>query len=111
MIRNLSRDTVLAEQPRLAASMLWRMRGMIGREFDGFDALVFRRCGSIHTWLMGMSIDVIFVDTDDCVCGIRHELQPWRLAGERRGRTVIELPAGSLAETDIELNDQLEIAV
>ncbi|MFT5129208.1 MAG: hypothetical protein ACI8W8_002830, partial [Rhodothermales bacterium] len=41
IIRNLTRDTILALQPRLAKGLYWRGRGMVGRKFEEFDALVF----------------------------------------------------------------------
>ncbi len=107
MIRNESRDQVVAVQPRRATTLSWRMRGMIGRQFTDFDALVFPRCGSIHTWFMTMPIDVVFLDRGQVVCGVRRALGPWRMAAARRAHSVVELPSGTLERVVCEEGDQL----
>jgi uncharacterized membrane protein (UPF0127 family) len=44
---------------------------------------------------MRFPIDVIFLDRDRKVVGVRHGLRPWRVAGARRAVAVLELPAGA----------------
>lgn len=111
MIRNLTRGTVLAEAPRLAGSVSWRVRGMIGRQFAGFDALVFERCWSIHTCFMGMAIDVVFVDRDGVVAGVFPQLRPWRTASVWGARSVLELPAGTLVQHPVAVGDRLAVSM
>ena len=103
-----SDQACLARQARVARTIGWRMRGMLGRRFDDFDALVFPRCDAIHTWFMAFPLDVLFLDRDRFVCGVRQGLPPWRLAAARRARTVIELPEGTLARTGIGLGDRID---
>jgi uncharacterized membrane protein (UPF0127 family) len=107
IIRNLTRDTILALKPKLAKGLYWRGRGMVGRKFEEFDALVFERCNAIHTFLMGMPIDVIFVDRDNKVCGLRKVLPAWRMAMERGAAMTIELPSEALTPRNCEIGDQL----
>lgn len=109
MIRNLTRGSVLAAQPFWAVSLNWRLRGMIGRRFDGFDALVFPRCWSIHSWFMRIPIDVLFLDRDNTVVGVFADLQPWRTATVLRARTVIEFPADRLRQTPARIGDRCEL--
>jgi uncharacterized membrane protein (UPF0127 family) len=108
-IRNLTRDTELAALPRLADTVGWQLRGMIGRRFDTFDALVFNGCRAIHTCFMGMPIDVLFVDAEGGVRGVRTALRPWRFAAEWRATRVVELPAGRLAEAPVAVGDRLDV--
>jgi len=108
MVRNLTRQTVLARTPRLADSFLWRARGMIGRRFTSFDALVFDACGAIHMCFMLIALDVVFVDAEHRVCGLREGLKPWRLASARTAVITVELPVGAIAAAATRLGDQLD---
>jgi uncharacterized membrane protein (UPF0127 family) len=110
MIRNDTRDTVLAERTWLATGMFFRMRGMLRRQFHDFDAMVFPRCGSIHMWCMHMPLDIVFIDADDRVVGLRPELPPWAMARQRGARTTVELPAGVIAASSTEVGDQLVLS-
>ena len=83
---------------------------MIGRDFSEFDAMVFNRCNSIHTMLMSIKIDVIFIDKENSICDIRKELGPWR-PFIRCGKAVavIELPEGTIEDTGTEIGDMLDL--
>ena len=109
MIRNLTRDTIIARQPRIARSLAWRLRGMIARDFAAFDALLFPACNAIHTWGMRIPLDVLFLDADDRVCALRTDLRPWRVAGARRARRVVELPTGAIGRSSTQVGDAVEI--
>lgn len=114
MVTNATRGVVLAEQAWRAQSLGWQTRGMIGRDFaEGqFDALVIPHCYGIHTFLMQIAIDVLFIDRHGVTRGLRHGLRPWRLAvcwrAGARG-TAIELPAGTLESSGTELDDEIGV--
>ena len=74
---------VLAESAIVADSFGLRGRGLIGRRFGGFDGMIFPGCGSIHTCFMGMEIDVLFLDADGVVVGMRDWLLAWGMAGAK----------------------------
>jgi uncharacterized membrane protein (UPF0127 family) len=46
---------------------------------------------------MGFSIDVVFLDREDRVVKVAADLRPWKAAGCKGARTVLELPAGEAA--------------
>lgn len=110
-VRNLSRDRVLAEHGWLAKAPWTRARGMIGRRFDGFDAMIFqfRGAASIHTWCMHMPLDVVFADGELRVVKLRLAMPPWRLAAAREARFVIELPAGTVDPDMCQIGDRLSL--
>jgi len=73
-------------------------------------ALIIWPESSIHTFFMRVPIDVLFVDRNDKVVGLREAMPPSRpFAGVApwRGRYVIEMPAGVIAATGTALGDQL----
>jgi uncharacterized membrane protein (UPF0127 family) len=110
MICNLTKRTILARRPVAAIGPLARMRGMIGRDFRDFDAMVFCRCACIHTLGMRMPIDVVFVDADNRICALRPDLPPWHpFAGAARAVAVVEMPAGTIARTGAETGDILDL--
>jgi uncharacterized membrane protein (UPF0127 family) len=110
MICNLSKRNIIARRPITALGFAARARGMIGRTFGDFDAMVFHRCGSIHTFGMSMPIDVLFVDSENRICALRQGLVPW-VPFVRAGRAtaVIELPTGTIARTNTESGDILDL--
>lgn len=108
-VRNVTRGVAVAVQARTAAGMWCRMRGMIGRTFGSFDGLIFNRCNAIHTFFMGLSIDVLFLGDDGRVLGLRRSMAPWRLAASPRARGVVELPSGTIERSGTREGDMIEI--
>jgi len=107
-IRNVSRDLVLAKRSIVARRFWTRFRGMIGRDFSAFDAMVFPNCSSVHTFWMSRPIDLVYLDRDDRVLGIRADAKPWRtFFGARGTRTIVEMAAGTLSEDLVREGDQL----
>jgi hypothetical protein len=71
------------------------MRGLLGRKgLDRGHGMLFRPAGSIHTMFMRFPLDVVFCDRNLVVVGVERDLQPWRTAGRKGAKVVIELPAG-----------------
>ena len=87
-----------------------RRTGLLGR--DGLDeghALIIAPTTAIHTFFMRFAIDVAFVRRDGCVVGLRHAMKPWRVAVALGAHAAVELPAGTLAESDTVRGDTLVI--
>ena len=90
---------VVCERCLLAETPLARLRGLLGRsDLPAGEGLLLRPAGSIHTAFMRFSIDAVFLDGADRVLKVAHELPPWRMAGCRGARAVLELPAGEAAK-------------
>jgi uncharacterized membrane protein (UPF0127 family) len=100
--------TVVCPRCELAERPLERMRGLLGRSSLGADeGILLRPTGSIHTFFMRFRIDAVFCDRDLRVVGVVSGLKPWRMAGRRGAKAVIELAAGSAAA--IRPGDQLTL--
>jgi uncharacterized membrane protein (UPF0127 family) len=88
-----------------------RRRGLLGREaMPAGSALAIAPCSSVHTFFMRFPIDIVFVARDGCVIKVRRRVAPWRVAAALSAFAVIELPAGSLDESAIEVGDVLQVA-
>jgi uncharacterized membrane protein (UPF0127 family) len=86
---------VVCERCTVADRPHTRMRGLLGR--DGLptgEGLLLKPAPSIHTWFMRFPIDAVFLDDRLRVLGVSAGLRPWRLAGRRGARAVLELAAG-----------------
>ena len=90
----------------IARSFVGRMRGLLGRRSLAPDeGMFFPRTGSIHMFFMLFPIDVVFFDRDLVVLKVVPGLRPWRIAGARGAKAVVELAAGAAA--GIEPGDRL----
>jgi uncharacterized membrane protein (UPF0127 family) len=87
----------LLERMRFARSLASRTRGLLGRRaLPSGEGLAFRE-KSIHMFFMRMSLDIVFCDADLQVVRVVHDLPPWRMAGCRRARFVLEIGPGEAA--------------
>jgi uncharacterized membrane protein (UPF0127 family) len=91
--------TVVCEHCLLAVAPLTRMRGLLGRSsLAPGEGMLFRPTGSIHMLFMRFAIDAIFCDRELRVIDVVRGLRPWRFAGRRGARVVIELAEGAAAQ-------------
>lgn len=84
------------------------MRGLLGRSgLDPSEGVLLRPGSSIHTFFMRFAIDAVFLDRDDRVVKIVSDVRPWRLAGARRAKAVLELAAGHAADVGLRVGDRI----
>ena len=89
---------VVCARCALAVSPWTRMRGLLGRSGLAADeGMLFRPAGSIHMFFMRFAIDAVFCDRDLQVIDVVAGLKPWRTAGRRGAKVVIELAEGAAA--------------
>jgi uncharacterized membrane protein (UPF0127 family) len=87
----------LLERMRFARSLATRTRGLLGRrDLPAGEGVAFRE-KSIHMFFMRMSLDIVFCDAELQVVRVVHNLRPWRLAGCRQARYVLEIGPGEAA--------------
>jgi uncharacterized protein len=97
---------VVCARCELADNPFKRMRGLLGRSGLAPDqGMLFRPAGSIHMFFMRFAIDAVFCDRDLVVLRVVGGLRPWRTAGCRGAKVVIELAAG--AAGGVEAGDRL----
>jgi uncharacterized membrane protein (UPF0127 family) len=100
---------VVCERCRLAVHPWARLVGLLGRSsLDPDEGMLFRPTGSIHMLFMRFSIDAVFCTRDLEVIDVVRGLRPWRAAGRRGARVVIELAEGAAAE--LRPGDRLALA-
>ena len=102
--------SLVCERCLLAETPLTRLRGLLGRtKLERGEGLLLRPASSIHMWFMRFPIDALFLDGDNRVLRVVEHLAPWRVAGCRRAKAVVELPAGEAARVGLASGDRLAL--
>jgi len=105
---NKTRDTVLAEDLRLAESPWARFWGLMGRKgLPDQAGLLIRPCSSVHTAFMRFSIDVVFLDRSLKVVKVAAAVKPFRATIAGGAHSALELNAGVAERARVEKGDQL----
>ena len=84
------------------------MRGLLGRrELPSGEGILLKPASSVHMAFMRFAIDAVFLDRDLRVVKIAADLRPWRLAGARGAKSVLEIAAGEAARRRLTVGDRL----
>ena len=111
LVTNTSRSTVLATRLEVADSGPKRNMGLLGR--DGLapgEGLWIVPCESVHTFFMRFPIDLVYLDRKNTVKKVRHAVGAWRLSACLSAHSILELPAGTIRNTQTRPGDTLEIS-
>ena len=110
---NRTRTTYLATELVIARSHWSRFRGLMATgasHFRSGQGLWIVPCHGVHTLAMRFPIDVVYLDRERIVIHVEQGLRPWRLAAIRLlAASVLELPAGTVLDSQTALGDQVDI--
>jgi uncharacterized protein len=109
-LRNIRSQRTLADRLEAAFDSASRNKGLLQRSsLPAGQALILAPCNSIHTFFMRFAIDVLFMARDGRVVKMSRTLVPWRIAIAWRASAVVELPAGTIEQSDTQVGDLLEL--
>ena len=121
MIKNLTKNEILARHFEIADSPWKRMKGLMFRDSFGRNSGLLMVFGSERKhgiWMFGMrfAIDIVFADREKRVVGVEHSAKPlginpdtWRIYKPKKPCAyVLELPAGTIKRTGTEIGDMLD---
>jgi hypothetical protein len=108
-VRNLTRNTLLADQAARADSFVTRFKGLMGvKDLPMGHGLHLAPCNSIHTFFMKIPIDALFLDASQQVVEVVHAMPAWRVSRIFfEAKSVLELPAGTALASHTEAGDRL----
>lgn len=99
---------VLFSRVMRADSFVERARGLLGRSSPAEGGgMLFPGCRSIHTFGMAYSIDLVFLDGQEFIVGLRPFLKPCRLTLCLKAAAALELACGEIDRLGLKLGDQL----
>jgi uncharacterized protein len=100
--------SIVCERCVLADTALARMRGLLGRrELPSGEGILLKPASSVHMAFMRFPIDAVFLDRDLRVMKFASDLRPWRAAGSRGAKAVLEIPAGEAGRRGLTVGDRL----
>jgi len=110
-IYNETRESFLGLRVKVADTILDRLIGLLGkRSLRPDSGLWIVPANSIHTVGMLFPIDLVLIDKNFKVVGLREVVRPFSLTRPNfRAESVIELPAHSIFRSRTEVGDQLQI--
>ena len=108
---NVTRDVRLTQCGRIADNFYTRLVGLLrDKTIEYGDGLWIKPCNSIHSIGMQFVFDAIFLDKNLKVVHLVHEMKPWRISKMVfSADSVLELPAGLIAQTATMVGDQFEM--
>ena len=110
-VLNRTRNTLLATCMEVASSSAKRNKGLLGREsLSPGEGLWIRPCESVHTFWMRFPIDLVYLDRKHRIRKLVSAVPPWRLSACLLAHSVIELPSGTIRETQTECGDEIEFS-
>jgi len=87
-----------------------RRTGLLGHEsLPAGTAMIIAPTNAIHTFFMKFAIDVLFVARDGVVVKTRPALAPWRISAAWRAHAVIEVTAGTLRQSSVQIGDRVAL--
>ena len=110
LVRNHTRNTVLADSAEVADTSAKRRTGLLKHDrLEPGQGLWIVPCESVHSFFMKFAIDLVYLDRQHKVRKVRHNMAPWRVSACLTAHSILELPAGAVAATGTQAGDQLQI--
>jgi uncharacterized membrane protein (UPF0127 family) len=110
VIRNLTRGTIIAERAEVASSGPKRSKGLLGRKaLDPGGGMWIIPCESVHTFFMQFALDLIYLDRKHRIKKLRSNVGPWRMSACLTAHSIIELPCGTIKNSESQVGDLLQI--
>jgi uncharacterized protein len=109
---NKTRATTIGTRICIANTSFTRLIGLAGRRrLDAGCGLLIQPSSGIHTFGMLFAIDVVALTRSLEVIKLWHALPPFRVTTiSLKTHCMLELPAGQIRRSQIEVGDQLEFA-
>ncbi|WP_017754549.1 DUF192 domain-containing protein [Calidifontibacillus oryziterrae] len=108
---NLSNGVIIAKDVKVAKTFWKRFKGlMFTKDLQKGSALLIEPCQSVHTFFMSYALDILFVNEEGKVVAVEEQMKPGKIGKiVRTAKQVIELPAGTIRATKIEVNQVIKL--
>ena len=94
---------------KVATKLSEKTFGVIGwKNWGEVKGFLIPSCNSIHTFFVRFPIDVVFLDKDNKIVGLKENLRPFSFSPIFwRAKAVLELPENSIKKHSLELGNKL----
>ena len=66
-------------------------------------------CEAVHTFFMQFPLDLIYLDRRHRVKKVASHVAPWRISFCLSAHSILELPTGTIRESQTQIGDSVEI--
>jgi hypothetical protein len=106
---NVTRSTELASNAEVAKSGGKRSKGLLGRKgLMAGEGMWILPCEAIHTFFMQFAIDLVYLDRRNRIKKVVSNVPPWRLSACLSAHSVLELPSGTVHNSQSSAGDFVE---
>ena len=110
MIKNNTKKNIIAHHSVLADTFYRRLKGLLGTTaLPHGEGFIIKPCSSVHTFGMKYSIDVLFVDKNHKIIKKNENMRPGQVSMAFGSSYVIELPAGTIGQTECMIGDEIKL--
>jgi uncharacterized protein len=110
-IFNSTRQKQLGSSVEIAGSGARRTKGLLGRKgLSQGEGMWIVPCEAVHTFGMQFPIDLVYIDRKHRVRKVRSNVPPWRISACLTAHSVLELPAGTICDSQTAAGDVLEFS-
>jgi len=109
-VRNLTKNTMLADRADIADTSATRNKGLLKHAglAEG-EGLWIVPCEGVHSFFMKFAIDVVFINKKRVVTKVRPNMVKSRIAFSVRAHSTLELPVGMIQKSQTAVGDQLDL--
>lgn len=107
IVKNITRNTVISENLKIASSFLDRMFGLLNK--NNSRSLLFKTRFGIHTFGLKNPIDIIVIDVSSQAAILKSLKQNRLFIYNPAYNTIIELPLGSILKSKTKKGDVIKI--
>ncbi len=112
LLKNVTRNTLIAENLEIAGTSARRSKGLLGRNsLAPGGGLWIAPCESVHTFGMRFPIDLVYLDRSFEVKKVKHSVGPWRMSMCLSAHSILELPTGVIQSSRTQPGDILDISL
>jgi uncharacterized membrane protein (UPF0127 family) len=110
LVRNATRNVVLGDRIDVADTSRKRRTGLLRHTgLEPGEGLWIVPCEAVHSFGMKFAIDVVFLNKKRMVLKTRSNMGRRGFSLCLRAHSVLELPAGTVEATGLQVGDQLEL--
>ena len=111
-VRNVTRGTSIGDAIDCAESGAERRTGLLKHTKLGEgEGLWIVPCEAVHSFGMKFVFDIVYLNRKLQVRKLRSHMAPWRFSLCMTAYSVLELPAGTIANTQTQTGDRLKVTL
>lgn len=105
-----NQNKIIVDRVKIADNPISRTIGLLNKKNLGKgEGLLLKPCNGVHSFFMRFNFDAIYLNKDNSIIFLEENIKPNRILPIlKNAKTVLELPANTISEFNIQVFDELE---